>query len=259
MHISVADVDNVQSKDFKIYRERGRCDYLFVLFKSPSEVLTEGEYRSVDSGDYILFDKNSIQSYYPVKNSIFLHDYMHFDTENRTEEALLSTIPKDTILFSSFSDSVSDMLSEIKKELNSPFIKYKNETLSYLGNAFLYRLKNEIESSAAIDINKSHFTRLHNLRSDLYNNPQKMWSVENAASFVQFSRSHFQRLYKSIFSVPFNEDVINARISKAKVLLLGSSLNINEIAQKCGYENTEHFIRQFKNKTGTTPNKFRNR
>lgn len=259
MHIFVADVDNMQSKDFKIYRERGSGNYLFVLFKSTSKVLTEGEYRAADCGDYILFDKNSIQSYYPVNNNLFLHDYMHFDTENDAEEALVSTIPKDVLLFSSFQDSVSDILFQIKKEINSPFTKYKKEALSHLGNTFLYRLKNEMESSSATDINKSHLTVLHNLRLDIYNNPQKAWCIENAALSSRLSRSHFQRLYKGIFSVSFNEDVINARISKAKVLISGGTLNINEVANKCGYENTEHFIRQFKNKTGFTPNKFKYR
>ncbi len=184
---------------------------------------------------------------------------MHFDTENDAERALLSTIPKNTLLFSSFSASVSDILSEIKKELNNPFVKYKKEALSHLANVFVYRLKNELESSSTADINKSYFTQLHNLRSDIYNNPQKIWNIENAALSVRLSRSHFQRLYKSIFSISFNEDVINARISKAKILLSSSVLNINKTAHECGYENTEHFIRQFKIKTGFTPNKFKNR
>ena len=53
------------------------------------------------------------------------------------------------------------------------------------------------------------------------------------------------------------EDVINARIAKAKILLSGSNLKVGEIAVKCGYSDVEHFTRQFKAKTEISPLKFR--
>jgi YesN/AraC family two-component response regulator len=42
------------------------------------------------------------------------------------------------------------------------------------------------------------------------------------------------------------------------VLLKKSGYNIDQIADKLGYKNTESFIRQFKKITGQTPTKYRN-
>ena len=53
------------------------------------------------------------------------------------------------------------------------------------------------------------------------------------------------------------DDVITARISKAKSLLLHTDLRIHEIALQCGYQNESHFMRQFKVKCGVTAMQYR--
>jgi AraC family transcriptional regulator of arabinose operon len=52
-------------------------------------------------------------------------------------------------------------------------------------------------------------------------------------------------------------DVINSRIEHAKYLLTTTDISVKQIAQLCGYNNENHFMRQFKEITGITPTKFR--
>lgn len=54
------------------------------------------------------------------------------------------------------------------------------------------------------------------------------------------------------------DDVINSRIRLAKEYLMHCTHTVTEIATLCGYNNVEHFCRQFKQVTGYTPSKFRN-
>jgi YesN/AraC family two-component response regulator len=55
-------------------------------------------------------------------------------------------------------------------------------------------------------------------------------------------------------------DVICARIDAAKVLLVSSpDTSVTELAEKLGYKNPYHFIRQFKKITGITPGAYRNK
>lgn len=256
MKISFAETDNVQSKSFKHLRQNGSKDYLFVLFKSPAKLLVDGNYVDTDWGSYIIFDKHKIQSYYPNNNSEFVHDFMHFDLESDDEKFVFSKIPKDKLMHFSLPHTISNVIAEIHNELNSPFIKYKEKVLSTLGLAFLLRIANELEKPEIIE-KKEHFVQLYDLRSLIYQDPQTPWSVEKMCQKVCLSRSYFQHLYKTFFSISFSNDLINARINFAKKLLVSTMLNINEISEKCGYTNVEHFIRQFKKKTGVSPRNFR--
>ena len=257
MRITVADVDNVQDKNFKLHRQSGREDYLFVLFKSPAKVMVDGEYIRADYGSFIIFDKHKIQSYFPCDNQQFIHDFIHFDLENHSEEHIFADIPKGTLLHSSRPDTLSSVLTEIKIELSSTFTKYKPQLLTNLGTVFLYRIKSEIENANGVKVRRSHFAEIYGLRLSLYRDPQRDWSIETMSREVCLSRSYFQFLYKSFFSVSCNEDIINARVSYAKILLSTGALSVTEIAEKCGYRGTEHLIRQFKSKTGVSPQRFR--
>jgi len=257
MQINLVDVDNTQDATFKLHRSGGREDYLFILFKSPAKVMVDDEYIYADYGAFMIFEKHQVQSYYACNNEKFVHDFLYFNPDTDHEKFIFSKIPKGKLLNISIPNTISSILTEIKNELNNTYAEYRREILTNLGTVFLYRLKNEFEKSSIYKIN--YYTKLHNLRLEVYRNPQLDWSVDNMAQKVNLSRSYFQSLYKSFFSASCTEDVIKARIAQAKILLLNGTLTINEIADKCGYSNTEHFIRQFKSKIGTSPKQFRNR
>lgn len=51
--------------------------------------------------------------------------------------------------------------------------------------------------------------------------------------------------------------MIKTKVEKAKMLLVSTDLSISDIAYACGYENVEHFCRQFKRASGRTPKQYR--
>ena len=53
--------------------------------------------------------------------------------------------------------------------------------------------------------------------------------------------------------------VIRARISFAKSLLISTDMTVAAIAEKCGYNSTVHFSRQFRRETGYTPGEWKKR
>ena len=65
------------------------------------------------------------------------------------------------------------------------------------------------------------------------------------------------RLYKQLFDINLMDDVIEARLAKAKQLLEFTDMRIQEIALQCGYRNESHFMRQCKLKVGMTALQFR--
>lgn len=83
------------------------------------------------------------------------------------------------------------------------------------------------------------------------------WRADDAARRLGVSCGYFHALYKKYFDTTFLADVVRARVQAAEELLVSSADSVERIAARCGYNNTEHFIRQFRARTGTTPTGYR--
>ncbi len=101
--------------------------------------------------------------------------------------------------------------------------------------------------------------QLERLRRELHLAPQLDWTMSGMAKQLGISVSYLQKLYGRVFGIGFMDDLIAARIEKAKQLLTMSDLRVNEVAEQCGYQNSTHFMRQFKGKIGVTPSQYRER
>lgn len=101
------------------------------------------------------------------------------------------------------------------------------------------------------------FPQFSDIRTEIYNNPEKKWDAENECRDLHLSCGHFRAAYKNLFGISFHQDLIQSRISLAKYLLMTTSLNLPAIALKCGYEDDKYFLRQFRQQTGLSPNTYR--
>lgn len=95
------------------------------------------------------------------------------------------------------------------------------------------------------------------LRCKVFSSLADGWTVEKMAKELGFSKSRFISIYKSIYGISPYADLINSRIKNAKDMLISDNKSIKEIAVSLGYDNTTHFIRQFKSKTGLSPGQYR--
>lgn len=107
-----------------------------------------------------------------------------------------------------------------------------------------------------IAITASHYAThkelLYKLRRDILSQPQLDWNIPDISKDLGISRSHLQRLYRGFFSASIKDDIIAARMNKAMQLLRHTDFKVQEIALHCGYNNENHFMRQFKEKIGVT-------
>lgn len=91
----------------------------------------------------------------------------------------------------------------------------------------------------------------------IYENYEKPLQVGEIADHVALSRYYFSRLFKKESGRSPNEYLAEVRINAAKKFLSEKDLSITEIAENCGFVNTSHFSRFFREKTGQTPAAFR--
>ncbi|MDE6789416.1 MAG: substrate-binding domain-containing protein [Ruminococcus sp.] len=99
--------------------------------------------------------------------------------------------------------------------------------------------------------------QLRILRREMQTAPQNEWSIDEITKKIGISRSHLKRLYKEMFQISIIDDLIEARIEKAKQFLAHTHMRVTEIAMECGYKSETHFMRQFKDKIGITPTQYR--
>jgi len=102
-----------------------------------------------------------------------------------------------------------------------------------------------------------HYNDLLAVRKQILNSPDRLWKIEELAEQAHLSHAYFQVMYKKAFGVTCITDVINTKITQAKVLLTSTDLPVKQVAQELGYNEVYHFIRQFKKSTGLTPGAFR--
>ena len=100
-------------------------------------------------------------------------------------------------------------------------------------------------------------SQLKKIRREIHKAPELGWNLTELAKRLNISRSYVQKLYKEQFGISYMDDLIEARIAMAKLLLTTTDLRIQEVASSCGYQNATHFMRQFRDKTGMSPSEFR--
>ena len=82
-------------------------------------------------------------------------------------------------------------------------------------------------------------------------------NLQSAAQAMNYSDTHFCRLFKRCFQVNFSVYLTHYRISRAQELLRETMSSVKEISAACGYTDTSYFIRVFKRLTGVTPSEYR--
>lgn len=99
--------------------------------------------------------------------------------------------------------------------------------------------------------------RIEKVRRFVEKNCCKKTGLKDAASAVCLSPKYLSRVFKQYTRVGFSEYRLKIKTEKAKELLVKSGYNVNQVAEKLGYENVESFIRQFKKITRYTPAGYR--
>ena len=140
----------------------------------------------------------------------------------------------------------------------------------YVTDTFLLHSMNELEHHLNIGKEKldlrcsirnnfptSTQEQIEHLHFEIHSEPQQDWNLSGIAERYHLSIGYLQRLYKERYSLPIMEDVLHARLERAKWLLAHTELRVTEIAEQVGFGSNAHFMRQFRSKVGMTALQYR--
>ena len=239
-------------------RMHGSGDYLFLFFRSPTEVMIDGEYRKITEPSFFLYPKGKAQIYRSIGMD-FVNDWMHFDREDAKEFFQSIDIPVNKLMVLQGAKDISAMIQDIRVESKQQG-KYHKEVLNAKISGMFYKFSDiyhaEIKCSDKLNRYRHDFNEIRN-RIYAFQPDNLISNVNEISAGLNLSTSYFQHIYKQLFGVSVMSDIIRSRIEYACYLLSNNADSISEIAFRCGYENKEHFTRQFKEITGFTPRQYR--
>ncbi len=91
----------------------------------------------------------------------------------------------------------------------------------------------------------------------IHGQPDAAWTISALAELAGMSRGRFADKFTREVGVPPIGYLTSWRLMKARALLVNSSLDMAEVAQRCGYRSVPSFTRRFKKVFGVGPGEFR--
>lgn len=234
----------------------GLPETLLLLTHSPMLLEVNGAAHSALAGDAMLLSPRTPLRFQPAEDDL-IYSFTVFEAGADASFCRALQIPENTLL--RFSDT--NFLTVLLEQLCSEFFgtsPRRSDMTDCLMKALLIRMSEtpaaQQDPAAGSD---SHYAELVRLREKIYANPQEKWTVDLMCAEVNMSRSYFQLVYRETFGMTCIADVINCKMNRARELLTATNYTIAHISQLCGYDNEEHFMRQFKKNNGVTPTVFR--
>lgn len=246
-HIYYVESNMAHNSNFVVDVPAG-SHWLIVITKTPAQFWVEGELKKYPAHCAILY-RPLQKIYYRACTDQFINDWIRFETSElyMTEAQLPFGIP-----FAVHDPDYFRNLFELLSNEHNFNGAYKKSSIDCLLRTLFNKL---LESYLCDDITPQSYDLLK-LRTAIQNNPGDHWTIAKMADSLKLSPGYLQSIYKKAFGVSCIDDVIDNRIRLAKEYLIHHNQNIAEIAFQCGYQNVEHFSRQFKKVTGTTPRRF---
>lgn len=191
--------------------------------------------------DFVLFDTGIINSHY---------NYNYFTNPHITKKEL-----EDWHL----TEEWRRLLTLLDEELSERDSFYQDIVIAGICG-FWYRLLRKMPKHTQKTIMQNRrlslLTDLQSLLSFMEEHYNDGISLEDAAEIMNFSPSHFSKIFKQFIGVNFVKYLNIIRISQAATLLTTTDHTITDIAFQCGFNNVRSFNRVFKEITNYTPSEY---
>lgn len=239
----------------KILYGRGIYDYKYgtVTSFAPGQVIgisgsTEGPKKCYG----IIFHPDIIKGT-PLAREMASYSFFSYSSN----EALHLSEEERTIFF--------DCLEKIKMELSRPVDGFSKKLISknieLLLDYCMRFYSRQFDSRKPV--NSDILTRFEHLLNSYFDdgNPQRngLPTVQYFADKICLSPNYFGDLIRRETGCTAQEHIQNKITSMANDLLLDQSLSVTQVAERLGFNYSQHFNRFFKKQTGLTPTEYRNK
>lgn len=222
-------------------------DEEFTAHKGDLIYVDSGDFHYSDSFDYrnvldfIVFDPGILKARY---------HHLHFSSAHVTAQLLHEY---------GLASSLDSLYVSVREELSRKDFGYQ-EIVAAMLTGFVYRLGRRHPRTpleAAMPSRRAEMLYdMQNLLTYIDEHYGDNITLSFAAERMNFSESHFSKVFKKLIGINFIAYLNAVRIEQAASMLKKTSARITDIAYACGFGNVRSFNRTFKEYTGYTPTQF---
>lgn len=209
----------------------------------------------IEKPAFIIYTPGVPQYYY--HDTEYINDWIVFDGDEVQSFLEELDIPLNTLTSLYHHTELTSLIRDLMLEFHQTG-SHHERILDAMLKTILYKYSDiyHLETKLS-DKLRQHRSAFSQVRNSIYSGGTYQKTVPELADEINLSVSYFQHIYKELFGVSVKHDLINSRIERARYLLSIDVDSVASIAEMCGYENVEHFIRQFKTITGMTPSQYK--
>lgn len=227
---------------YEIYfLEEGNCTYII-----------DNKVYNVQSGDIVIIPDGIIHhtKYDNIKHSRIL---INCNSEY-IPDSIHSSISTGNYLYRNpfVADEIRKILDKIENEYNLKD-SYSDEIISCHTHSLFYLLLRNTDSCIiADDANKVIEQAVAYIRENFTSDI----SLSSLAKKFSVSPEHFSRMFKKETGLGFSKYLNSLRLQYAEQLLKSTKLhNVTQVAEICGFEDSNYFSKKFKDVYGISPKK----
>jgi len=237
----------VCNEHYHISREFVDLFLLIYVCEGAMEVETRGKIRQVSQGEIALVDCRYPHRYRALGHTDFL--WFHFRGSGSAEYAEL-LLGRSGCVFAG--EHIPKLRRQFDSILSCAQQHVPNEHMISMNiHIILTHLASPSPEHAMIN------TLLHPALEHIHNHFSEPIVLKPLASLCNMSTSHFIRCFKKHIDCTPHQYILSYRLRQAKQILSTTTMPIELVAEKCGFNSASHFARAFRKSIGIRPTEFR--
>ena len=228
--------------------------YFFSVFKTDYMIEVDGTLMRGKAGDvYVALPDTVIyHGSVPGSDEGFVNDWIYVEGDEIGELLRRYPLPVATPFSVDNCFAISSAIDRIHRELSFGEVGCEEKCSLILAEAIIDLYRSYTKGAVL-----SPSVRLEYARGEMMKDYSRSWTLAELARLAGYSESRFSSLYKQRYGISPVNDLINRRITQAKLLLMYGNMSLAEISEAVGFTSIYYFSKCFKKKEGVAPTEFK--
>lgn len=227
-------------------------EILYVTEGSARITLEQQEYF-LEKGSMIVVNSNELHSGY-CESTPYVCKVLSFKPQN-----LIADVASQNVLFQPLvvkDKQIDAFMESIFKECEERQFAYRDNCKALLTQFLIYLSRtymSDMLSDKISEKRKRNLARLNQVLCYIDEHSAERISNKELADMMYLSEDRFGHLFRKNVGVPPQQYINEMRLQKAKELIQSTDHTITEISRMVGFQDYNHFGRQFQRFYGCTP------